>query len=257
MSTFFFSGVNRRGLVYLLRGVQAAAMVSFLDCSRSVRWALEDMSLDFAVDSGSYTKPLLPHEIRQYAAFIEQMEGRAAWYAAPDVMSNQEASNENYRYLLSLLPRYQHQYVLWVYQYGSDMAYLREGLREHERIGIGGLVPLITGNPQQAKSAILSIAKIIKEHHVTPHYFGLGSASIIKALRDIHEDFSCDSTTWLLGGKYGIAIDSWGQQRPANEGTGYNWDKDAILRQNARTMQKWINPDAPYSQELLWWEDGE
>jgi hypothetical protein len=90
-------------------------------------------------------------------------------------------------------------------------------------------------------------------------YFGLGNAQIIRALRDIHADFSVDSTAWLVGGKYGLAIDQWGQQRPANE-SGFDWSKDAILQQNVRTMRKWV--EAPLiaqssnSQQQPLWEVG-
>src|SRR5690242_8650756 len=122
--------------------------------------SLDETQIQFAIDSGSYSKFLYDKDIEQYAQLIERLGDKADFYAAPDVMGDQEASNWNYEYLLTLLPFYLHHHVLWIYQYGTDIRYLHEGLEQHTCIGVGGLVSLLQDNPRKAEDVILSLASI-------------------------------------------------------------------------------------------------
>ena len=56
---------------------------------------------------------------------------------------------------------------------------------------------------------------------------------------DLLPDFSVDSTTWLAGSRFGRLINNRGKQQSASE-LGYDFDQEAILKQNVRTMRKWV-----------------
>jgi hypothetical protein len=236
VSVFYFSGIEKAATAQALVREQASGMMSQLLYNPQLLDACATINL--VMDSGAYSKMLEKKDIEEYASLISILGERCTWYANADVIGNQEQSNANYFYLLSLLPEQLHSRILWIYQYGSDVKYLYQGLVTHQRIGIGGLVPLLKDR-QRATAIITSLAREIAAYPVVPHYFGLSTYSIIQALHTYHDDFSVDSTTWLAGGKYGLLINNQGIQRPAREG-GYDFDTESILRQNVRTMRKWV-----------------
>ncbi len=238
MSMFYFSGIEKKATAQTLVQERAAGMMSQLLYSSTLLHACEDIPL--VLDSGAYSKVLTKEDIQKYAQLIEHLGERCNWYANADCIGDQERSNENYSYLLSLLPSHLHKRVLWIYQYGSDLRYLYEALQQHRQIGVGGLVPILKANDKiQAKHKVLFLANIIASAGCVPHYFGLSSPDIIKSLHAFHADFSVDSTTWLVGAMYGLLVATSGKQRPANEG-GYDFSTPAILGQNIRTMRKWV-----------------
>lgn len=236
MSTFYFSGIEKRATAQVLVQEQASGMMSQLLYSPALLAHCEDIPL--VMDSGAYTKELSRQDIEQYAALIVSLGERCLWYANADVIGDQQKSNDNYVFLLSLLPEYLHPRILWIYQQSSDTRYLYEGLEQHQRIGIGGLVPMLKLDRPKAKRRILSIAGIVQQYGRFAHYFGLSVPDILCELHQFGE-FSVDSTTWLMGGRYGLLINNQGQQRPAAQG-GYNFSTSAILEQNVRTMRTWV-----------------
>ena len=242
MSTFYFSGIEKRATAEALLSQSAAGMISQLLYSPSLLQACCDMPL--VMDSGAYTKELTPEDIADYACLIASLGERCIWYANADCIGDQPRSNRNYDLLLSLLPPHLHERILWIYQYSADIKYLHEGLEKHQHIGIGGLVPIIKAcDKERAKCLVLRLAALIQRYRREPHYFGLSVLDIIESLHTYHETFSVDSTTWLAGAKYGVLINATGKQRPATEG-GYDFDTSSILRQNIRTMRKWIERPA-------------
>lgn len=236
MSTFFFSGIEKRATAAVLVQEQASGMMSQLLYSPALLAHCEGIPL--VMDSGAYTKELSKQDIEQYAALIVSLGERCLWYANADVIGNQAKSNDNYAFLLSLLPDYLHPRILWIYQQSSDIKYLYAGLEQYQRVGIGGLVPLLKLDRPKAKQRILSMAATVKQYGRFAHYFGLSVPDIISELHQFGE-FSVDSTTWLMGGRYGLLINNQGQQRPAAQG-GYNFSTSAILEQNVRTMRAWV-----------------
>jgi hypothetical protein len=238
MSTFYFSGIEKRSTAQVLSKAGAAGMMSQLQYSPALLADCDDIPL--VLDSGAYTHPLGKRDIEKYAGLISKLGTRCEWYAGPDCIGNQEKSNQSYAYLLSLLPERLHPRILWIYQYGSDLKYLEQGLQQHHMVGIGGLVPL-QKNKQLLQSVVMNLAEVVRKYNRIPHYFGLSTPDIFDILRSYHESFSVDSTTWLVGGKFGLAINSQGQQYQANGG-GYDYSTSAILEQNVRTMNKWMNP---------------
>lgn len=236
MSTFYFGGIEKRVTAQILGQEKAAGMMSWLQYSPTLMSACIESKLSLVIDSGAYSIFLTESDIERYAALIILLGESVIWYAAPDCIGDQKKSNENYVHLLSLLPESLHSRILWIYQYGSDLKYLYKGLEQHRRIGVGGLVPLFQRNDRSvARQAVISLARVIGYFDCVPHYFGLSIPDVLADLHQYHEDFSVDSSTWLIGAKYGRLINNRGQQRPACEG-GYDFSKEAILSQNIRTM---------------------
>jgi len=239
MSTFYFSGIEKRATAEALGKADAAGMLNRLQYSDNLMAVCTAFNLRLVMDCGSYSAPMSRSDIEAYAALIIKLGTLVVWYAMPDEIGNQEKSNENYAYLLSLLPEHLHERVLWIYQYGADLEYLLEGLQTHQRIGIGGLVPLIQADRIKAYHVILGLAEIIRQYDAVPHFFGLSTVSIISALHQYLPDFSVDSTTWLAGARYGLLISRNGQQHSASQ-LGFDFDRESILQQNIRTMRRWV-----------------
>jgi hypothetical protein len=239
LATLFFSGIEKAETARILSTVSGSAgMMSFLQYSDHLFAACESYGLRLAMDSGAYTRPLSRKDIERYASVICALGGRCEWYAAPDHIGDQLQSNANYRFLLLLLPSHLHHKVLWIYQVGSPLTYLDEGLERCERIGVGGLVRLVT--QEGGKAELISIAERIASRNGEPHYFGLGQQRALRRLATIHEGrFSCDSATWLVGAKYNRLIRNDGTQ-VSSERTGFDFAPAEILAQNVRTMKKWV-----------------
>lgn len=139
MSRFYFSGIEKVATAEAIVKCNAAGMTSQILYSDNLIAACGDMPL--VLDSSAYSIDLSKEEIERYARLICNLGERCIWYANADKIGDQAKSNENYAYLLSLLPPSLHDRILWIYQYGSDMSHLYEGLRQHKRIGIGGVSP--------------------------------------------------------------------------------------------------------------------
>lgn len=237
MKTYYFGGIEKQATAQILQSQHAAGMMSQLLYSPALMEACDGLTL--VMDSGAYSKELTEEDIAAYASLIIQLDDRCIWYANADCIGDQEKTNRNYDYLLSLLPERLHSRILWIYQYGADLEYLYQGLRTYERIGLGGLVPLLKMSDKTlAYQAIIRLAGIVQQR-AEPHYFGLSIPGIIEPLHGFHKCFSVDSTTWLVGGKFGLLVNREGKQRPASDG-GYNFSTAAILEQNVRTMRQWV-----------------
>lgn len=241
-NTFFFSGIEKTATAKVLGYEQAAGMISRLEYSENLMSACDLYNVfPLTMDCGSFTSPLTDEDIQEYARLIIKYYHRILWFAMPDFIGDQVRSHRNYLYLLSLLPEEMHGKVLYIYQYGAPLEYLHAALYEHLRIGIGGLVPLLTGDRDRAYHVIMNLAHIIAAKNVEPHYFGLSIKSILTDLCHVHQSFSADSTTWLAAGRYGLLINDQGKQIPISSiGTQYNFSTSICLAQNVNTMRRWI-----------------
>lgn len=228
----------------MLAGVPGArGMMSFLQYSPTLfDTCCEEYGLRLVMDSGAFSKPLSAKDIERYAGVIATLGDRCEWYASADVIADQPRSNQNYKFLLSLLPPQHRSRVLWVYQVTAPLQYLDEGLEQFDHVGIGGLVSL-SGHNYEAR--LLAVAQHIaaRKAQVEAHYFGVARLRMIRLLWDIHHDglFSCDSSTWLCGAKYHRLIRADGRQVPVKN-TGFDFTTSEVLAQNVRTMCKWIEP---------------
>jgi hypothetical protein len=147
--TYFFSGINRPGLVRLLAAERAAGMVNMSVAGQPalMKAFTECPNVRLAMDSRAFAhrrrKKRSPDEreryLDSYARTILKVGARFEWWSSPDEIGDQEQSNRNYEDLLARLEVEElRAKVLWVYQGSeSDLAYMagRTGL-----VGLGGLV---------------------------------------------------------------------------------------------------------------------
>lgn len=254
---FYFSGIEKAATAQILVKEAASGMMSQLLYRESLIAACQDITL--VMDSGAYTKALTKADIEAYAAIISRLGKRCVWYANADKIGDQEQSNQNYAYLCSLLPEHLRARILWIYQVSAPISYLHQALLQHQRIGIGGLVPLFQSPDRTlAYRKLREIAALIAKTDVLPHYFGVSIPQAVQELHGYHRAFTVDSTTWLIGGKYGLLVDRGGKQRPQKE-LGYDFTTEELLRQNVRTIKKWMetpvyHETTEYGTQLSWLE---
>lgn len=242
MSTLYCSGIEKAATARMIGDEHAAGMMSQLEYSPELFQACLDAGITQLVfDSGAYSKKLSHKDIERYAGIIRATHEHVLWYAAPDCRGDQEQSNANYAYLLSLLPETLHTKILWIFQYGSDLEYLYAGLHAHQQIGVGGLAALFAHEDAAvACQRIGVLATIIEQAGVVPHYFLATRKRVIEKLCAIHQEFSVDSTTWLVGTKYGKMINARGQQIHAHT-AGFSFSGEDLNGQNIRTMRPWVD----------------
>lgn len=254
---FYFSGIEKSATAQVLVKEAASGMMSQLLYRPNLLIACKDIPL--VMDSGAYTKDLTKSDVEAYASLISRLRNRCIWYANADVIGNQERSNEHYHFLLSLLPEAMHSRILWIYQVSAPISYLHQAVLQHRNIGIGGLVPLFQmPDKTLAYLKLREIASLLAKTDVLPHYFGVSIPQAIQELHGYHPRFTVDSTTWLIGGKYGLLVARNGQQRSAKE-MGYDFATEELLRQNVRTIKKWMEPPVQremteHGEQLSWLE---
>jgi hypothetical protein len=231
--------MDRTSFLHILHKEQAAGMVMRFVLTERMIETLRALRLRMVMDSGAFVKDLTHEDIESYAQMIIQYADLFEWFANCDKIGDQEQSNANYAYLLSLLPEALHHKVLWIYQYGSPLHYLDEALATHKRIGIGGLVPVLKQDAARAHRLIVDLAMRIAGTGVIPHYLGSSSLEVIKKLHEYHEDFSVDSTTWLVGARNRELINREGKRFPSTL-AGCDFSTEECLAQNVRTMRRWV-----------------
>jgi hypothetical protein len=239
MSTLYFSGMDRPSFLQILHKEQAAGMVMRFVLTERMIETLRDCHLRMVMDSGAFVKDLTQEDIESYARMVILHADLFEWFANCDKIGDQEQSNANYAYLLSLLPEALHHKVLWIYQYGSPLEYLDEALATRKRIGIGGLVPVLKQDAARAHRLIADLARHVASAGVSAHYFGASSLDVIKRLHEHHEDFSVDSTTWLVGARNRELINREGKRFPSTL-AGCDFSTEECLAQNVRTMRRWV-----------------
>lgn len=246
MSTFFPSGIDRPEFARIAARKANAGMINrFMLTDGILAMCHQYPTAHWFIDSGAFTKELTQADIASYAEMIIQYADVIELFAAPDKIGDQVQSNKNYAYLLSLLPVDLHPKVLWIYQYGANSSYLVEALTNHQRIGIGGLVPLLNADYDRGSECILALASVIAEAGVVPHYFGIGSLDLVKKLKTIHPAFTIDNSTWIQAAKNGTCINHLGKRVPKSDLMrifGVNFGIDECLAQNVQTMNAWLEP---------------
>ena len=142
------------------------------------------------LDSGAFTahKSGKPISLDEYCRFLENPPVSVWRYFALDVIGNPEHTERNYLTMLSRgfnpIP---------VYTCGEDVSVIDDLYKTSDVIGIGGLNFM-----NNRKAYVNAIMRKINGRNV--HWLGFTKFEMIKA----HKPFSCDSTTYLNGPKYGI-----------------------------------------------------
>ena len=213
-------------------------MMSFLQYSPRLFNECRAYGLSIAIDSGAFSVIVSEEMMERYAHFIYEHAHECVWFANADCMQDQQGSNKNYQFLLSLLPSSLHQKVLWVYQIGSPLSFLEEGLERFAMVGIGGLVHAFNQNEERAEQQLMQVARLVAQKGRMSHCFGMTRFRQLLKLNEILQgEYSCDSSTWLIGSKYGLMIRDDGVQISAKH---FSFSPEDLLRQNVRTMRKWV-----------------
>lgn len=237
----YLSGLEKVKTVQLLSRIpDAAGMMSYWEYSPNLFAACAEIRR-MVMDSGAFSRPLGRKDIERYAGVIATLGDRCEWYANADVLGDQGQSNENYRFLLSLIPEGLHSRVLWVYQASAPLRDLEEGLERFPRLGIGGLVKLLERG--RGGDQLQAIAERVAAWDREAHYFGVGQMEHLQRLARVHQDgrFSADSSTWLVGMKYRRLIRKSGHQIDS-EKTEYELTPEEMSLSNARVMRAWVIP---------------
>lgn len=154
------------------------------------------------LDSGAFTAWSQKKEIdiNKYAEFLKEWKDKFEVYANLDVIGDAEATLKNQKKLekhgLDPLP---------TFHYKSDIKYLKYYAKNYEYIALGGLVPI---SKEQTifkwldycfKYLVKEVQNPAERKRLKIHAFGVSNPEVL--LR--YPFYSCDSTSWLLGGKFG------------------------------------------------------
>jgi hypothetical protein len=252
--TFYFSGLDRVEYLSVLSREGGAGMVSAAHALSPglLRATMETYrEVPLVLDSGLRKS----HTLEDYADLIAYLShhypGRYRWYASYDVLGDQEASEEQYRTLTSILPEVRHD-ILWLYQARwlpraerlRRLERLALAARQHTLVGIGGMVPIIQGGTAHALTILQEIGEVLLSSYPTrAHVFGVSSPDLLLWLRAQPWLDSVDSSRWLAGWKGREIICSSGEQRKARA-LGIPLTAEECGALNVRSMRGWLDPCA-------------
>jgi hypothetical protein len=252
--TFYFSAVDRASSLGVLAREGGAGMVSAAHAlSPGLLRATTEMyrEVPLVLDSGLRKSYTLEDYTDLIAYLSRHYPGRYRWYASYDVLGQQEASDEGYQTLVSLLPELR-QDILWIFQ--ARWAERGERLRRLERlalaarghtlVGIGGLVHILRRSPAHAFTILQEIGEVLLAYYPTrAHIFGVSSPELLLWLRAQPWLESVDSSRWLAAGKAREVILATGLQRKA-DALGLPLSSEECAALNVRTMRGWLDPCA-------------
>lgn len=216
---FFFSGCDRsvrdleiaaaNGAEYILlsfyylsqfasevwkRTIKRLGLKVFLDCGEYTRYA--------AILKGKETKPI---SLEEYANFIIKHADVLYACISLDCVGDPEQSKSNYGKLRALVGDLVEIIPVWHIQ--SDWSDLQELVdEEHPLIAIGGSIFVGAGGIQHLREKFKDLFRM----YPSQPFHRLGGAS---SLLFEFEWFSADSSSWLVGRKYGKIITTTGQMR--------------------------------------------
>ena len=183
-----------------------------------------ELGMDVFLDSGAFSA--MTRGIRLttewYAQVLAECAPRCVACANLDVVGDAEASRANQASLEQRGFR-----PMPVYHYGEPDAVLSDMCSRYDYIGLGGLVPALLDNAVGCRGWIASIAQRFPKTRF--HGFGVG------AVREDIGLYSSDSTTWLVGSKFGRQL---GRYREfADRGQyGLFWRPEELRRHNIRAL---------------------
>lgn len=240
----YFSGVDRASYLHLLASENADAMISPPRCLLlpSVVEAMSTISINTVADSGAFQGEA---DVNRYANLIQKAASHYSldWYANLDVIGDQQASHQNYRKLVEMLPSELSRKVLWVFQ-GDDFSLLKEMAQQAKYVGIGGLVP-IASDFNRLKFKLDSCGQILNEVGAKAHLFGINGVRALKWVTLQDWFYSADSTAWLYGLK-ATEIFTTNGDRVRMSKLGLLLTKEERARNNIRVIQSFLS--APSNQ---------
>lgn len=157
---------------------------------------------DFFLDSGAFSAFTRNATINidEYIDFCLQVKDYVKVIANLDVIGDNQKTYENWRYIRSKEVN-----ALPVIQYGANEKYFDLYLKEHNEryIALGGLVPYARKKEELKNWLDYCFHKIKEYWPVKTHLFGTTTAWVLKN----YPAYSCDGTTWLQGGKFGVTLE--------------------------------------------------
>lgn len=145
----------------------------------------------FLLDSGAFTAWKAGKQINldDYCRFIESLPFKPFGYFMLDVIGDPKATMKNYETMLKRGFK-----PIPIFTRGEHISVLDDYYKTSEVVGIGGLVGT-SGNKGFVKGIMTKIGQR------KCHWLGFTQTNFIKYYRP----YSCDSSTWEFGGRYGCA----------------------------------------------------
>ena len=150
-----------------------------------------------------------------------------------DVIGDMGKTNKNQEYLESIGLK-----PIPVWHHGSGYESLGELVKKYEYIAIGGLVTSALTSTQR-KNVILTITEMFPNTKF--HGLGVGSEGWVGL-------YSGDSTTWLVGAKYGRLITKKGSV----DLSGSYFTKKELIRHNIRAILALAEPISAATEMDMW-----
>jgi len=194
------------------------------------------------VDSGAFTAWTQGKELKieDYIDFLKRNESNIEYYANLDVIGDADGTLKNQEIMekagLSPVP---------TYHLREDIKHLEYYLQNYDFIALGGTV----GSPRTVVEPFLDTCfSVIKKYWPKKiHGFGVNALWALKK----YPFYSIDSTSWLVGGRYGkVFVDSNISRenlRRDNNSNVYSkaWSYKEMGRKNIRTFLK-LEKDITY-----------
>jgi hypothetical protein len=235
MTKYYFSGVDRAKFIEILDKEHAAGMVN---ANVATQPAMKEAyhrfpDVHLTLDSGAFQGNDCP---QAYAKIVSEVGWRFDWVSNLDVIGDQEKSDHNWLRLRDYGVS-----ALWVYQVkgGAELAILHDRAVAHNLIGVGGLVPIIKRDANEALRLIESIGKILQLHKSRAHFFGVGSPLILAEFCNEPWFNSADSQSWLCGVKARELITRSGR-RIKSQIAGLQLSRHECASQNIRQINGWL-----------------
>ena len=200
----YFAGIDRPSFLTELNKCEAKnILISYADYKKTFptfKKYLDKYNFNILLDSGAYSAFTrgIKLDVREYAEFIQQHKKYFERYFNLDDIEDFENTWNNQDYLESqgLKP-------VPVFHYGEPLELLRMMVRQYDFIGLGGMVPI----PNNKLDAWLSQLLFdrngdVKYPNVKFHALGLSTSYLLRK----YPFYSCDSTKWLVGKKFGWTL---------------------------------------------------
>jgi len=195
----------------------------------------ESRNLLLFLDSGAYSawSQNIEINIDEYIKFIKDNHECISQYAVLDVIGDAQGTLNNQRYMeaegLNPIP---------CFHYGEDEMYLREYLKQHNYIALGGMVK----RPRNQVGYWLD--EIWEKYFVNRdgtaklkiHGFGMTSVSFMKR----YPWYSVDSTSWVLTGRFGCVYCDIGDYNKVAISNKGNIENSAHYYQLGKNSQEHI-----------------
>jgi hypothetical protein len=235
---YIHSGVNRPDLLSLLDEEGALGMVN-IQVVREPRlqWAFQRYAgVPLFLDSGFRRKL----DVSSYVRLIERYGQRFRWIASLDHLFDQQASDDNYRQIVSQLCDAElRSKILWIYQ-GGKLGDLEARARDHRLVGIGGCVLRMLRDGVPATLAwLMRIGEVLVGAGAKAHVFGMGNKRMLSGLCEQPWLASLDSSKWLIAYRAHAVLLPSGECIRATE-----LSRRECAARNLRVIEGWLRPSS-------------